>query len=106
MFYILFNPPSLFVTLSADDLHWPELGMALESLSYDDSVNKGSFSPNTRSDLLMTTIHFERRLTALLKYILNGKPKPLGEIKDYFIRVEFQSVDVLINTFFWGQRNM
>ena len=26
------GPPSLFVTLFADDLHWPESGKALKSL--------------------------------------------------------------------------
>ena len=84
------GPPSLFVTLSADDLRWPELGMVMENLSYDEYVNKGSLFSNMRSDPLMTAIHFERRLTALLKCISNAESKPLGEIKDYFIRVEFQ----------------
>ena len=84
------GPTSLFVTLSADDLHLPEMGMALENLSYGESVNKGSFFSNMRFDPLMTAIHFERRLTALLKFILTGESKPLGEIKDCFIRCEFQ----------------
>ena len=38
----------------------------------------------------MIAIQFDRKLTTLLKYILNGESKPLNEIKDYFIRVEFQ----------------
>ena len=33
------GPPTLFMTLSADDLHWPELGMLLENLSYAEAVS-------------------------------------------------------------------
>ena len=28
------GPPTLFITLSADDLHWPELGMSLEEIVF------------------------------------------------------------------------
>ena len=84
------GPPSLFVTLSADDLHWPELGMVLENLSYNESCKKGSFFSSMRSDPLLTAIHFERRLSALMKFILKSDLKPLGDIIDWFIRVEFQ----------------
>ena len=84
------GPPSLFVTLSANDLHWPELGMILENLSYSESLKKGSFFSSMRSDPLMTAIHFERRLNALMKFVLKSDLKPLGEIVDWFIRVEFQ----------------
>lgn len=37
------GPPSIFLTLSADDLHWPELGMLLEDCSYDDTIRKRKF---------------------------------------------------------------
>ena len=30
-----YGPPTLFMTLSADDLHWTELGMALKNLDYN-----------------------------------------------------------------------
>lgn len=29
------GPPSIFMTLSADDLHWPELSMAINDISFD-----------------------------------------------------------------------
>lgn len=32
------RPPTLFMTLSADDMHWPELGMLLEDLTYDEAI--------------------------------------------------------------------
>ena len=28
--------PTLFMTLSEDDLHWPELGMSLEDIDFDE----------------------------------------------------------------------
>ena len=79
------GPPTLFMTLSADDLHWPELGIILENLSYNDAVNKGSFMSSMRSDPLLTAIHFERRFSALLKFVIFEKMQPLGKVKDFFI---------------------
>ena len=79
------------MTLSADDLHWPELGIILENLSYNDAVNKGSFMSSMRSDPLLTAIHFERRFSALLKFVIFGKMQPLGKVKDFFIQTEFQN---------------
>ena len=38
----------------------------------------------------MTAIHFDRRFSALMKFAVNSPVKPLGLVKDYFIRVEFQ----------------
>ena len=84
------GPPTLFMTLSADDLHWPELGMLLENLSYEAAVKKKSFFQSMRSDPLMTAIHFDRRFSALMKFIVHGNLKPLGVVKDYFARAEFQ----------------
>ena len=83
MFHCL-GPPTLFMTLSADDLHWPELGMILENLSYEDASARKSFYSSMRSDPLMTAIHFDRRFSALLKFVINGHEKPLGSVKDYF----------------------
>ncbi|WAQ95118.1 hypothetical protein MAR_007589 [Mya arenaria] len=68
------GPPTLFMTLSADDLHWPELGMLM------------------RSDPLLTAIHFDRRFTALMKFIIYGQNKPLGEVVDFFARQRFSSL--------------
>ncbi len=85
------GPPTLFMTLSADDLHWPELGMNLENLSYEEAVSKQSFFTSMRSDPLMTAIHFDRRFSALIRFVLHGNQKPLGSVRDYFARVEFQN---------------
>ena len=39
----------------------------------------------------MTAIHFDRRFTALMKYVIHGPVKPLGIVKDFFARVEFRN---------------
>ncbi len=85
------GPPTIFMTLSADDLHWPELGMLLENISYDEAQQKNSFMSSMRHNPLMTAIHFERRFKALMKHVIHAKHKPLGNVKDWFIRVEFQN---------------
>ncbi|WAR10125.1 hypothetical protein MAR_035201, partial [Mya arenaria] len=54
------GPPTLFMTLSADDLHWPELGMSYEDLYYDEAINCQSFYTSMRSDPLLTAVHFDR----------------------------------------------
>ena len=85
------GPPTLFVTLSADDLHWPELEMQVENISYHESCGHRNYFHGMGEDPLMVSIHFERRFRALLKHVINGSDKPLGEVLDYFVRVEFQN---------------
>ena len=84
------GPPTLFITLSADDLHWPELGMNLENIDFKHAFGRSFFSA-MRADPLLTAIHFERRFKALMKFVILGDKKPLGNVIDYFARVEFQN---------------
>lgn len=44
-----------------------------------------------RADPFLTAIHFDRRFAALMKFVVHGSMKPLGVVKDYFARVEFQN---------------
>ena len=55
----------------ADDLHWPELGILLESIDYHEAARKASFLGSMCEDSLMAAIHFERRFDALMKYVRN-----------------------------------
>lgn len=84
------GPPTLFVTLSADDLHWPELGMTLQNIDFKDAFGK-SFFQSMRKDPLLAATHFDRRFRALQKHVILGKTKPLGTVLDYFARIEFQN---------------
>ena len=74
----------------ADDLHWPELGILLESIDYHEAVRKASFLGSMCEDPFMAAIHFERRLDALMKYFINSQEHPIGKVKVFFYRVEFQ----------------
>ena len=85
------GPPTLFITVSANDLKWTELGMSLEDLSYEEASAKANFFQSMRADPLLTAIHFERRFNALFKHIINSPEKPLGDVTDWFIRAEFQN---------------
>ena len=85
----------------ADDLHWPELRMFLESIDYHEAAKKASFLGSMCEDPLMTAIHFERRFDALMKYVINSQE----QVKDFFYRVECQIRGIchylVITYFFW-----
>ena len=85
------GPPTLFVTLSADDLHWPEIGVLIDNLSYKDACSQGSMFSGVQQDPLMASTHFSGRFNALMKFVIDGKLEPLGRVRDHFIRVEFQN---------------
>lgn len=81
------GPPTLFMTLSSNDNHWVELAMAFTGLPFDE-INSPNLQEYIKTDPLLAAIHFERRWNALLKVMKDMKP--LGEVEDYFARVEFQ----------------
>ena len=88
----------------ADDLHWPVLGILLESIDYHEAARKASFLGSMCEDPLMAAIHFERKFDALMKYVVNSQEHPIGKVKDFFYRVEFEirgSCNYLISTFFF-----
>ena len=89
--------PTWFLTLSAADLHWPEMIQAVavqfgRKLSQKDILN---ISIADRSTYLhqnpITGIQmFQHRIEAFFsEYLLNGAD-PLGNITDYVIKIEFQ----------------
>ena len=85
------GPPSLFVTLSANDMHWPELIMTMDHCTYEEASSHKNAFKLVKQDPYMTAIHFQRRFKALFKYIINRKSSPLGKVVDHFVRVEFQN---------------
>ena len=90
------GPPTIFMTLSADDMHWKEIANVLQ-------VNNAQSNARfVQQDPLLTAIVIHRRLEGLLKFVLLNGEKPLGEIEDYFIRVEFQNRGTAhFHCFFW-----
>ena len=88
----------------ADDLHWPELRMLSESIDYHEASWKASFLGSMCEDPLMGAIHFKRRCDALMKYVINSQEHPIGKVKDFFYRVEFQIMGrchYLVTTYFF-----
>lgn len=84
------GPPTWFITLSAADLHWPELFKTLSPNAEFQNLSKNEKWKMMRENPILVAKHFNRRKNAFLKHILKGKSKPLGEISDYFMRIEFQ----------------
>ena len=89
----------------ADDLHWPELGILLESIDYHEAARKASLLGSMCEDSLMAAIHFERRFDALMKYVINSQEHPIGKVKDFIYRVEFKiwgSCHYLVTAYFFS----
>lgn len=85
--------PTFFLTLSAADTIWPDFARACDPGLTLDECRHLSYAQrrkylNENPDI--SARHFNRRFKALFDNILCGKAKPLGEIADYFWRVEFQ----------------
>ena len=85
------GPPTLFVTLSADDCHWPELDMLLTGRTYSECVSSPSGTANMIKNPLLTSLHFERRWKCLLREIIKGPQAPFGHVIDHFARIEYQN---------------
>ena len=90
--------PTWFFTLSAADMKWPDMiqiiarqyGVSysdedVQALSYDDKCTWLRCNPVTAAR------HFQYRLSTFFQDVLKSKAKPLGEIVEYAIRVEFQA---------------
>ena len=84
--------PTWFFTLSAADMKWPDRQYGA---SYnDEDVKALSFEEKSnwlRRNPVTAARHFQYRLSCFFQDVLRSKAKPLGEIVDYAIRVEFQS---------------
>ena len=90
--------PTWFFTLSVADLKWPDMIQTIArqygvhytddevaALSFDDKSNWLKHNPVTAAR------HFHYRLNTLFQDFLRSTGKPLGEITDYAIRIEFQA---------------
>ena len=91
--------PTLFLSFSANDLHWSELiitlGKLVDNKYYTEDLATDSLSWETRSRLVQSdpvtcVRHFDHRVSQLIQTILKSPYSPLGEMDDYFYRVEFQ----------------
>ena len=78
----------------ADDLHWPELGILLESIGYHEAARKASFLGSMCEDSLVTAIHFERRFDALMKLTVRNIPLERSKISFTESNLKFEVVAI------------
>ncbi|MCP4161026.1 MAG: AAA family ATPase [Deltaproteobacteria bacterium] len=89
--------PTWFVSLSANDLNWPELLIilgklqdkkdytdCLESLKWEDKIRL------VRNDPVTCARYFQDKVDRFIENVLKSPFSPLGDILDYTYRVEFQ----------------
>ena len=90
------GPPTFFITLTADDMNWPDLlyvlakraGMDI-SMEDVDSMSSAQKRELLCSDPVTTARHFSQRFQKFIAF-MKSSSKPIREIVDYFWRVEFQ----------------
>ena len=90
--------PTWFFTLSAADLKWPDMIQTIArqyGVYYtDDEVAVLSFDEKSnwlKRNPVTAARHFHYRLNVFFQDFLKSIAKPLGEIADYAIRIEFQA---------------
>ena len=91
------GPPTFFITLSADDHNWTDLMVVLskcrgQNMSEEEA---SSLSPKEKQQLMttnpvVTARHFAHRFQCLLREVIKGTGQPIGEVLDFFWRIEFQ----------------
>ena len=89
--------PTWFLTLSAADLHWPEMIQAValqlgRRLSRDDvmKMSIGQRSTYLRQNPITGVHMFQHRVESFFSQYLLNDAHPLGHITDYVIKIEFQ----------------
>ncbi|XP_019628628.1 PREDICTED: uncharacterized protein LOC109473188 [Branchiostoma belcheri] len=93
-----FGTPTWFLTLSAADMHWPEIIQSIgkqygqdftpddiAAMPWQDKCDWLNRNPVTVARL------FQHRLEVFFTDFICSAAHPIGEIQDYFIRVEFQA---------------
>ena len=91
--------PTLFISLSANDLYWSELiislGKIVDKKDYSRDVQENTLSWDIRtrlvqSDPVTCVRHFDHRVSQFINNVLRSPDCPFGVLNDYFYRVEFQ----------------
>ena len=98
--------PTFFVTFSAAEMRWPEIIEVIQAQRGEDMpVEEMDWA--TKADILrsnpVTIIRmFEKRVEALMRDLILSPAQPLGEVLDFFFRVEFQARgSAHIHSLFW-----
>ncbi|KAE8291439.1 ATP-dependent DNA helicase PIF1 [Larimichthys crocea] len=87
--------PTFFLTFSAAEMRWPEVIEAVKA-QQGEHVDFSQLDWNAKCDILrsnpVTVMRlFEKRVDALMTNLILSPAQPIGEVEDYFYRVEFQA---------------
>ena len=90
--------PTWFISLSAGDTKWKDLhkilGKLVDNKDYtDDELHSMDWKTTTRllqSDPVTCARFFDHRVQQFINNVLKSNLHPIGHVKDYFYRVEFQ----------------
>uniref|UniRef100_A0A8C1N1W6 ATP-dependent DNA helicase n=1 Tax=Cyprinus carpio TaxID=7962 RepID=A0A8C1N1W6_CYPCA len=86
--------PTFFCTFSAAEMRWPEVITAIKA-QQGESVNFSELDWSEKCEILrsnpVTVMRmFEKRVEALMRDLIMSPAQPIGEVIDFFYRVEFQ----------------
>ena len=85
--------PTWFTSFSAADRRWPEIVTAILTLEGKDVPDTMDWSEHCKvinSNPVVAAAMFDKRAHHLVKDLIRSDAQPLGEIVDYFYRIEFQ----------------
>ena len=90
--------PTWFISLSAADTRWTDLLKMLAKLNddadlTDTDIEKLTWQEKTKlvqKDPVTCSRYFDHRVHEFLNTVLKSNCEPVGKVKDYFYRVEFQ----------------
>ncbi|KAL3986446.1 leucine-rich repeats and death domain-containing protein [Sarotherodon galilaeus] len=87
--------PTFFLTFSAAEMRWPEVVEVIKT-QQGEQVDFSQLDWNTKCEILrsnpVTVMRlFEKRVDALMTTLILSPAQPIGEVEDYFYRVEFQA---------------
>ena len=85
--------PIWFTSFSAADRRWPEIVTAILTLDgkdVPDTMDGSEHCKVINSNPVVAAAMFDKRAHHLVKDLIQSDAQPLGEIVDYFYRIEFQ----------------
>ena len=90
--------PTWFISLSAADLHWPELIKLIAGergrMLTDEDVKLLSWDEKCqilRENAVTAARQFNYRVDKFFSLFLKSTSNPIGKVTEYFIRIEFQA---------------
>ena len=90
----ILGPPTFFLSLSSNDSNWNELYQFIDPALTEEEVKKLSTTVKSqmlRENPIKSALYFSKRWETFLSKVIRGPNQPLGEILDYFARIEFQN---------------